>query len=134
MSYTLTLSLKNLRILVVILGFISLSAGTCSKNTLLSQIEGVKWISSHEDNKEGWKAFRSSEYDFPPARGRSGFQVNANGEFVDFPISPRDGNEQIKGKWALIEDAKIKVTLSNDQEFTLTFQALEDGVLYAERN
>jgi hypothetical protein len=67
------------------------------------------WINSHEENDEAKKhiVYRPAEYDFPPARGREGFEIKENGIFISHPIAPYDGNMSITEKWAVKDDVLI---------------------------
>lgn len=57
------------------------------------------WTHSHEDDGEDYKIFRPSAYDFPPSRGREGFEAREDGTFIWHRIAPADGTEKVEGNW-----------------------------------
>src|SRR5690242_20720621 len=71
------------------------------------------WRHSHEEDADGVKVYRTSDYRFPPARGRAGFEIKKGGAFIDHPIAPADGNESVKGTWKL-EGGKVTVTFADN--------------------
>jgi len=58
-----------------------------------------RWIHSHEEDYEGVKVYRPSDYKFPPSRGRKGFEIKVNGEFIYYGIAPTDGSIRFVGYW-----------------------------------
>jgi hypothetical protein len=67
------------------------------------------WIHSHEeDNTEkGYRTYRPSSYNFPPSRGRDGFEIKKDGTAIDHPIAPTDGNLTVQKKWKVEKDQLI---------------------------
>ena len=51
------------------------------------------WVHSHEEDTEDVKVYRPRGYEFPPSRGRTGFEIKENGEFVNYDIAPDDGSK-----------------------------------------
>ena len=52
------------------------------------------WIHSHEEDTEDKKVYRPSTFEFPPSRGRDGFEIKENGEFIlSFPGTYRQVRE-----------------------------------------
>ena len=97
--------------------------------TWVMQVEGKVWINLYEADKDGNKAYRDSKYDFPPSRGRSGFQIDADGTFYETKPGPTDLPTKVKGAWEWVEANKsIKATLG-ENSYKLTFISLEDGLL-----
>jgi hypothetical protein len=62
------------------------------------------WIHSHEEDTAEAKVYRRPEYDFPPARGRTGFELRPGGEAVYLGIAPADGSREITSRWTLAQD------------------------------
>lgn len=85
-------------IIVIISGF---SFYSTNVKTDLEIIFGNRYYHSYEEDKHtaGIKVFRKEGYDFPPARGRRGFQLEKDGTFIAYEIAPADGPLPIKGKW-----------------------------------
>ena len=67
------------------------------------------WTRSHEEDKEDIKAYRPSDFDFPLSRGRTGFEIRKNGEFIEYGVGPDDRSLKIVGRWEPEGANKIKV-------------------------
>jgi hypothetical protein len=67
------------------------------------------WIHSHEDDGDNYKAYRPKEYDFPVSRGRDGFEIKSDGQFIWSRIAPTDGHERIPGTWAWEKEGELMV-------------------------
>jgi hypothetical protein len=59
---------------------------------------------SHEEDSEGEAVYRRASYQFPPARGRTGFELKADGSLTEYGIGPTDRRTQTAGKWKLDGD------------------------------
>ena len=57
------------------------------------------WIHSYEEDTENKKVYRWSTFEFLPSRGRDGFEIKENGEFILYIMGPTDRPEKIFGKW-----------------------------------
>lgn len=73
------------------------------------------WIHSHEEDTADVKVFRPSNYKFPPARGRFGFEIKENGEFIQYRIGPTDRPEKASGLWKAEGKDKILVYLEGKE-------------------
>ena len=62
------------------------------------------WIHSHEEDTETQMVFRPATFSFPPSRGRSGFELKADGKLINRGIAPTDGPSETSGSWALDND------------------------------
>lgn len=62
------------------------------------------WVHSHEEDTETQMVFRPPTYKFPPSRGRSGFELKADGKLINRGIAPTDGPTETSGSWALNDD------------------------------
>ena len=68
-----------------------------------------RWVHAHEEDTEDEMVFRPADADLPPARGRMGFELRADGTFVEAGLGARDVPEEATGTWALEGDM---ITLS----------------------
>jgi hypothetical protein len=105
------------------------------KGTLPPEVFKV-WIHSHEEDKAPVQVYRTQDFKFPPARGRDGFEIKKDGDFIDRPIAPADGNEAVPGKWEPAGEGKIKVTFPKKPErksFTLEIVSCDGKVLQVKR-
>lgn len=60
-----------------------------------------RWMHSHEEDTETEQVFRPSDYDFPPSRGRNGFQFNSDGTLWQFGPGPSDRPQAKRSEWEL---------------------------------
>lgn len=125
------------RFIFTIFLLIALGSANCTaqKNTqaeLIKNITGQVWIHSFEDDEIGIEAYRPKEYNFPPARGREGFEIKEDGSFLFYGIAPTDGTQVDKGYWEL-GDEGIEVILSGNiavnEMFMFEVISLGDGIL-----
>ena len=59
------------------------------------------WMHSHEESEGGRLVYRPSDYAFPPARGRDGFELRSDGAIERFGPGPDDRQQTQHGKWTL---------------------------------
>lgn len=100
-------------------------------NNNLSHAIFKQWIHSREEDTEGVRVYRPSDYNFPPSRGREGFEIKENGEFIRYGIGPTDRRQKITGTWKVEENNKIRVTFEGQRQESYTIQILscDEGVL-----
>ena len=67
------------------------------------------WIHSHEEDTTGRMVYRPAGFAFPPARGRSGFTLNADGSAAEF--GPGAADQPITGsaRWALVAGDRLQI-------------------------
>ena len=63
----------------------------------------TRWMHSHEEDSATEMVFRPASFDFPPSRGRIGFDLKADGSYVDLGTGPDDGPVVADGTWNLDE-------------------------------
>lgn len=106
------------------------------QSELINNISGQVWIHSFEDDEMGIEAYRPKEYNFPPARGREGFEIKEDGTFILYSIAPTDGTLPEKGSWTM-SDKGIEVVVSkgNSKQDKFIFEviSLEEGLLKIKR-
>jgi hypothetical protein len=92
------------------------------------------WIHSFEEDEKDKKltVYRPSRFNFPPARGREGFEIKRNGIFIWHPISPLDGNDTIEETWKL-KDHKIMITGKENKEFKI-IELTKDKLIISKLN
>ena len=97
------------------------------------------WTESREDRNKrpNVSVFRPSDYKFPPSRGRRGFEIKKNGEFILHEIGPTDRPVKIVGNFTVVDSNKIKVYLEDKRftPFTLRIVDIEENgnILRVER-
>ncbi len=95
------------------------------------------WIQSREDrdDRKNISVYRSSDYPFPPSRGRRGFEIKRNGEFILHEIGRTDRPVRVVGKYIVEGTDSIKIYLEDKNPFILRIVAIEDDgrILRVER-
>ena len=66
-----------------------------------------RWLHSHEEDSGNINVFRPATYDFPPARGRTGFELRRDGTLVQIGIGATDRPAEISGTWELNGDRLV---------------------------
>ena len=70
------------------------------------------WFHSREEDIENIEIYRPLGFNFPLSRGREGFEIKPDGEFVLLPIGSDDRNIKIAGKWRM-ENNKMRVSTAD---------------------
>ncbi len=82
------------------------------------------WIHSREEDTEGVRVYRPSDYKFPPSRGREGFELKKNGEFIRYGIGPTDRPQKITGTWKAEGGNQIRVSFEAQKQDSYTMQVV----------
>lgn len=107
------------------LAFVLLSGQQCVQEVDTRNLY-QKWYHSYEEDSAGVKAYRPDSYDFPPARGREGFEFKKDGEFIQYAIAPTDGNVALPGKWKRADaENVIKVELNKASVSSYRLEIIE---------
>ena len=83
------------------------------------------WTHSYEEDAGGQKVYRPAGYDFPPSRGREGFEIRPDGVYIRYAIGRADYPEQMKGSWKMKGTDSIVVDLPSTPVFELKIISVE---------
>jgi hypothetical protein len=89
------------------------------------------WVHSSEEDDKDTIVYRPRDFEFPPSRGRSGFEIKQNREFVLYGLNPSDRPIKVTGHFEVERPNKIKVNF-HDQKIEpriLYIAACDDNVL-----
>ena len=75
--------------------------------TIDSQALCQRWLHSHEEDSGNEKVYRPATYNFPPARGRTGFELRRDGTLVRIGIGATDRPIESSGTWELNGDKLV---------------------------
>jgi hypothetical protein len=75
-----------------------------------------RWMHSREEDTDTEVVFRPAHYDFPPARGRTGFELKQGGNLVEIGIAPTDAQQQSEGSWKLKDHNQLELYSGSDTE------------------
>ena len=110
---------------------ILLLASACSSTKRAEKAFGESifqhWVHAHEEDQDGYRAFRPSGYDLPPSRGREGFEIRRDGNFMHYPIGAADVPGEAPAKWALKNKAILVVTPDDPARPSFELRILEAG-------
>lgn len=90
------------------------------------------WIHSFEESSDKADVYRPDGFEFPPAFGRTGLEIRADGVFILHAIGPADGTIAIPGHWTAKGPDKLRVVLKDHPPFTLKILSVDDDVLRIE--
>jgi hypothetical protein len=71
------------------------------------------WVHSHEEDTDKEMVFRPSTFNFPLARGRSSFELKADGTLIQSGIAPDDRLQNATGSWKLNDDNSLAFYLGS---------------------
>jgi hypothetical protein len=89
------------------------------------------WIHSHEEDAQGIMVYRPANYNFPPSRGRIGFDFREGGKLVYYGIGPADGSENYSGSWGIEGPNRVRIRVNTEriQPFVLQVVSCDDQAL-----
>ena len=67
-----------------------------------------RWVHSHEEDRPGHAVYRPSTFDFPPARGRGGFDLNPDGSLTEYGPGAADRPTTRPGRWEVGDDGCLR--------------------------
>ncbi|MGH3916485.1 MAG: hypothetical protein ACRDTC_24205 [Pseudonocardiaceae bacterium] len=90
-----------------------------------------RWVHSFEEDTEEVSVYRPFGFEFPPARGRDGFDIKRDGEFIRYDIGPADGLVEVPGRWKAKGPNEIVVHFNDShvEPDKLHIVSCEDDVL-----
>ena len=93
------------------------------------------WLHSHEEDTQDVRVYRPSDFPFPPARGRDGFEFRPNGELVYLGIARGDGTDESNGTWSLQSPDRVRIEVDNSRimPFTIEVVSCDDESLTIRR-
>ena len=115
------------RSFIVSLSILSMVMLGCLENQMNKELPSAifkHWIHSREEDTEGVRVYRPSDYKFPPSRGREGFEIKENGEFIRYGIGPTDARQKIPGTWTIESKNQIQVSLEAPRQISYTMQII----------
>jgi hypothetical protein len=79
--------------------------------TIEKRVVGT-WLHAHEEDASGELVFRPADFDFPPARGRVGYEFRSDHSCDYIGISPRDGAARVSCTWLLRGEDKPELVIA----------------------
>ena len=93
------------------------------------------WLHSHEEDTQDVMIYRPANYNFPPSRGRIGFEFREGGELVYYGIGRADGSEQFSGSWVIERSDQVIIKVDSEHIKPIVLQVLscDDQTLQVKR-
>ena len=67
------------------------------------------WTHSREEDSDDLRVYRPDDWDFPPARGRRGFELRPDGELLVYGPGATDRPEATAGRWESSGAGRVRV-------------------------
>jgi len=89
------------------------------------------WVHSYEHDTDTCYIYRPHDYPFPRSRGRRGFDIKENGEFVLYRIAPNDGLNSFSGRWKLkgVDTVIVGFKAEEINSFSFRIISCEEDIL-----
>jgi len=93
-----------------------------------------KWMHSYEEDQAEVKVYRPTSFNFPPSRGRTGFEIKENGDFIEHGIGPTDIPVKTQGRWEMKKNSQISVNFSDEKKgYALEIISINENQLKLKR-
>jgi hypothetical protein len=87
-----------------------------------------RWVHSYEEDREDVMVYRTPDYKFPLSRGRQGFEIKENNEFIEYDIGPTDRLKRIVGRFEYEGTDRIKIYFEDPEREPVTLNIIScDG-------
>ena len=92
------------------------------------------WNHSYEEDTVDKKVYRLSTFEFPPSRGRDGFEIKENGEFILYIMGPTDRPEKFFGNFT-IDSNKLNIELTSkiQKSYIMTILSCDENLLVIQK-
>lgn len=88
------------------------------------------WRHSFEEDSGGVEVFRPDGVSLPPAFGREGFEMRADGTFIQDDIGPADGIVRVPGRWTSLGPARVAAFFDGARpDYSFDVLDVDDSVL-----
>ncbi|MFI7102598.1 hypothetical protein ACIBK8_24945 [Streptomyces sp. NPDC050161] len=93
-----------------------------------------QWTHSYEEDAEGVTVYRPVGYPFPPARGRRGMEIVADGTYIDHAIGAADVPDIVPGRWSTADGRSLDISFPGTDRPVRRLEILQcDGELLTVR-
>lgn len=78
------------------------------------------WTHSYEEDRGDIRVYRPFDYNFPPARHRTSFELGRDGTFVLYVPAPSDGRDAVHGHWEATGPNSLRAWFDDPKIATIT--------------
>ena len=75
-----------------------------------------RWFHAREEDTQGQRVYRPAGYPLPPSRGRTGFELFADGRATLFAPGPSDRGESTPARWESVGPQTIRIVDADGTE------------------
>ncbi|MCB9235786.1 MAG: hypothetical protein H6581_29330 [Bacteroidia bacterium] len=116
--------MKKLFLLGLLALFFSCKGGKTTSSKQIPADAFGAWMHSHEEDKDNVQVFRNMDYEYPPSRGREGFELKEDGQFIHTRIGATDRPTPVEGKWEAKGKNEIQVSFPGTEYPSFTVKIL----------
>lgn len=88
------------------------------------------WTHSREEDSGEVEVFRPDGVSLPPSFGRDGFEMKADGTFIQQDIGPADGIVLVPGRWKSLGPARVAAFFDGKRpDYSFEVLDVNDSVL-----
>ncbi len=88
------------------------------------------WVHSREEDQADVEVYRPDHFPFPPSFGRPGFEMRADGEFIQDDVGPADGIVQVRGRWTRRPTGEIEARFGGRRpDYAFAVVSIDDELL-----
>jgi len=109
-------------IFIILIAFIACKTKKPASSKAIDEKVFNTWVHEGEKDSDSTRQYRPSNYELPPSRGRQGFTIEKNGNFILKDIAPACGLESFDGKWIQEQNGNIKVNFPKKVEKNFKFE------------
>lgn len=93
------------------------------------------WVHSYEEDTDTESVYRPANFAFPPARGRTGFELLADKSCNRVGIAAADGSEVTAGTWDIEDEDTLRIRIDcEDSSQVLTVTSISHDRLAIRRD
>jgi hypothetical protein len=82
------------------------------------------WVHAHEEDTPTTSVYRPAQFPLPPARGRTGFQLHADGSLTARGPGPADQTVTAPGTWTLAGN-RLELCPQGERAHNLEIESVE---------
>ena len=87
-------------------------SGTLNEKKATQILLHRRWIHSHEEDTDSEVVYRPATFDFPPSRGRAGFELKPDHSYAEIGVSRNDVPQDTAGIWELEDSDNLIISIS----------------------
>ena len=103
------------------------------RNMLIPSSAFGRWQHSHEEDTNETEVYRPEDHSLPLSRGRKGFKIGKDGEFIELSIAPTDGINKTTGQWEVLKNNTLRIILGDGRSYKMDIVTADKDILEIKR-